>query len=215
LWEPGGLWALVDRGTFSAAVMFAADLELRTPALLVGEKTGGHPNSYGDSRRIVLPNSGVTVRVSSLYWQLTSPQDGRDGITPHVPVEMGFADWRAKRDRALEIALAGSGPESGFAGAWNGQMGWQFERASIRLECERRGAGWAGHVDLPDFQISGMPLVAPRVGTGILTARWTSSDGEAWGFRGRLAGERLVGLIRYKGLDFPVVLEREHERRAR
>ena len=53
-WQPGGLWALIDRGTFSAAVMMSADLEMRTPTLLAGEKTGGHPNSYGDSRRVVL-----------------------------------------------------------------------------------------------------------------------------------------------------------------
>ena len=207
LWQPGGLWALVDRGTFSAAVMLAADLELRTPTLLVGEKTGGHPNSYGDSRRIVLPNSGVTVRVSSLYWQLTGPQDRRDGIAPHVPVVMHYADWRANRDPALEAALAHGGPAFDLAGSWSGEMGWQSDRTPLRLECRAQGRSWTGRIVLPDFQIDA-PLAAAGVSADVLTARWTSSDGEAWTLRGRLAGERLVGVVRTRGLDFPVALER-------
>src|SRR4029079_12222584 len=102
LWRPGGLWVLTDRGTFSAAVMIAAALENPTTGLFAGEKTGGHPNSYGDSRRIVLPQTGLTVRVSSLYWQLTGPRDQRDGITPLVPIEARFADWKANRDPVLD-----------------------------------------------------------------------------------------------------------------
>jgi hypothetical protein len=55
LWKPGGLFVLIDRGTFSAAVMLAAELERATPAIFVGEPTGGKPNGYGDSRRVRLP----------------------------------------------------------------------------------------------------------------------------------------------------------------
>lgn len=216
LWKPGGLWALVDRGTFSAAVMLAADLELRTPTLLVGEKTGGHPNSYGDSRRIVLPHTGLTVRVSSLYWQLTGPMDPRDGITPHIPVEMRFQDWRAKRDPALEVALARGGPESRLAGSWSGQLGWQFQRFPLRLECEPGTRSWTGRADLPDAEIQGVPLTEARVSAGVLNARWRSKEGEEWELRGRLAGERMVGIVRYKGHEFPFELMRATpERTAR
>jgi len=208
LWQPGGLWALVDRGTFSAAVMLAADLELRTPALLVGEKTGGHPNTYGDSRRVVLPNTGLTVRGSSLYWQLTGPQDRRDGITPHIEVGTTFADWLANRDPALDVALAGAGPESGFAGSWSGQVGWEFQRLPLRIDCEPQGRSWMGRVDLRDAGIQDAPLAEPRVSEGMLTARWGSTDREAWTLRARLAGERMVGLVHYNGHDFPAVLTR-------
>ena len=208
LWQPAGLWALVDRGTFSAAVMLAADLESWTPTLFVGEKTGGHPNSYGDSRRILLPNSGLTVRVSSLYWQLTGPKDDRDGITPHIPVEMRFDDWCANRDPALETALATAGRADSFAGSWSGEIGWRFARVPLRLECQPEGKGWAGRIDLPDAGLEDAPLAGARVSTDVLTARWSSSGGEQWMLRARLAGEHLVGLVRYKGADFPVVLER-------
>jgi hypothetical protein len=207
LWRPGGLWALIDRGTFSAAVMLAADLEMRTPTLLVGEMTGGHPNSYGDSRRVVLPNSGITVRVSSLYWQLTGPQDPREGITPHVPVTLRFSDWRANRDPALEAALARGGKATRLAGSWSGEIGFQSARLPLRLDLVQKGAKWEGRVNLPDAELTDAPLAEVRaVGEGI-AARWMTGD-EAWTLSARPAGERVVGLVHCHGLDFPVVLQR-------
>jgi hypothetical protein len=188
--------------------MLAADLELRTPTIFVGEKTGGHPNSYGDSRRIVLPNSGVTVRVSSLYWQLTGPNDKRDGITPHIPVEMRFEDWRRNRDPALEVAIAAAGRGDSLAGSWSGEIGWESARVVLRLECKPESQGWTGRVDLPDAELENAPLASARVSAGMLTASWGASGSERWTLRARLAGGRMVGLVRYKGLDFPLVLER-------
>jgi hypothetical protein len=207
LYRAGGLWAIVDRGTFSAAVMLAADLEMRTPTILVGEKTGGHPNSWGDAKRIVLPNTGLTVRVSSLFWQLTSPQDTRDAIVPHVPVEETFADWRANRDPALEVASAGVG-RGDASGQWKGAMAIQFDRSTLGLALTRRGQAWGGLVDMPDADLHAAPLGATQVRAGSLTTHWGSKDMGETTFQARLAGDRLVGLIHYKGVDFPVVLER-------
>ena len=53
------------------------DLEEYTDAVFVGEPSAGKPNSYGDSRTITLPNSGITVRVSIYYWQRTHPLDSQ------------------------------------------------------------------------------------------------------------------------------------------
>jgi hypothetical protein len=206
LYRPGALWAIVDRGTFSAAVMLAADLEMRTPTILVGEPTGGHPNSWGDAKRIVLPNTGLTVRVSSLYWQLTSPQDSRDAIVPHVPVEETFADWRANRDPALDAAAAGAG-RGDPSGRWKGAMAIQFQRSEMSLDLTRRGSTYGGQVTLADADVHDAPLGATQVSAGHLTTHWGDKDSETT-FRARLAGDRLVGLIRFKGIDFPVVLER-------
>ena len=193
--------------------MLAADLELRTPTLFVGEKTGGHPNSYGDSRRIVLPNSGLTVRVSSLFWQLTGPQDRRDGIVPHIAVEPRFADWRANRDPVLDVAIARAGTNADVAGRWKGEIGWRSERLPLRLELVSGFTAWTGRVDLPGAGLSEAPLAAASVADGLVTARW-DSDGETWSLSGRLAGERLVAVVRYKGLDFAAVLERDGPSRA-
>lgn len=204
LWRPGALWALIDRGTFSAAVMLAADLEMRTPAVLVGEKTAGNPNSYGDSRRVVLPGSGVTVRVSSLYWQSTSPQDRRDGITPHVGATPSFDDWRAGRDPALDAALAPVEPVDRLAGEWSGAIGWQFARPPIRLTLERDSTEWNGRVTLRAAGLDDAPLAAVRTSADGISARW--GDG-AWSLQAQRIGGRLIGLVRYKGLDYSLVME--------
>ena len=71
--KPGSLIALIDRGTFSAALMFARDLEEHTPVIFVGEAMGAKPNHYGDSHRIRLPHTGLTIRAATRYWQLGGP----------------------------------------------------------------------------------------------------------------------------------------------
>ncbi len=207
LQRPGAMWALIDRGTFSAAIMMAADLELQTAMLLAGEKTGGHPNSYGDSRRVVLPHSGLTVRVSSLYWQLTGPQDRRDGITPHVPVTTRFADWQAGRDPVLEAALARGSAGARLDGRWKGIAGWQFRRLGLDLDTRREGASWTGSVTVNGAGIQDAKASGRNRTAGEVSLQWTSS-GRPWSFTGRLAGERMVGLLRYGGIDYPAVLER-------
>ena len=61
-------------------------------------------NSYGDSRRITLPHSGITVRVSTLWWQ-GDERDRRPWTAPHVAADLSFADYRANHDPALKAAL--------------------------------------------------------------------------------------------------------------
>jgi hypothetical protein len=104
--EPGRLFVITGRGTFSAAMMFAVDLEKYTPAIFVGEETGASPNGYGDSRKLTLPHSGLTVRMSTLEWQYSDPRDGRDAIAPHVPAPLSSSDYAANRDPALDAVRA-------------------------------------------------------------------------------------------------------------
>jgi len=102
----GHLFVLIGRRTFSAAQFLATELENWTDAIFVGEPTASRGNQYGDSYRITLPNSGVTVRVSTLYWQLSDPRDTRPWTPPEVATDLSFADYRANRDPALEAALS-------------------------------------------------------------------------------------------------------------
>ena len=99
--RPGHLFALIGRSTYSAAQFLANDLERYTQVIMVGEPTGGRPNSYGDSRKITLPNSGITVRASTLWWQVDE-RDKRQWIAPQVSASMRFDDYRAGRDPALD-----------------------------------------------------------------------------------------------------------------
>ncbi|HEX7313007.1 MAG TPA: tetratricopeptide repeat protein [Pyrinomonadaceae bacterium] len=104
--QRGRLFVLMGRSTWSAAQFLLNRLENYTEALFVGEPSGSRGNAYGDSRRITLPNSGVTVRVSIYYWQEWDPWDVRPWTAPDVTAEMSSEDYRAGRDPALGAALA-------------------------------------------------------------------------------------------------------------
>ena len=100
----GRLFTLVGRSTWSAAQFLVNELERYTNTTFVGEPTGGKRNSYGDSHRIVLPNSGITVRVSTLWWQ-GDERDRRPWTAPEVAADLTFEDYRANNDPALKAAL--------------------------------------------------------------------------------------------------------------
>jgi len=97
----GSLFVIVDRGTFSAAVSLAADLERETHALFVGEPTGAAPNSPGDPAHVTLPASGLVIRISTVFWQGSDPRDPRPFIAADLPAPETWADWLAHRDPAL------------------------------------------------------------------------------------------------------------------
>lgn len=103
--QKGRLFVLIGRSTWSAAQMLVNELERYTNAIFVGEPSGGKVNSYGDSTRITLPNSGITVRVSTLWWQ-GDERDRRPWTAPSIAADLGFEDYRGNRDPAFAAALA-------------------------------------------------------------------------------------------------------------
>jgi tetratricopeptide (TPR) repeat protein len=60
---------------------------------------------YGDSRKITLPNSRVTVRASVYYWQDWNPWDTRMWVAPHLTAELTAEDYRMNVDPALKAIL--------------------------------------------------------------------------------------------------------------
>ena len=99
---PGRLYVITGRRTFSAAQMLISALEDWADPIFVGEPSSSRGTHYGDSYRIMLPNSHVTFRVSSLYWQLSDPRDDRPWIPMAISAPLTFADYVAGRDPALE-----------------------------------------------------------------------------------------------------------------
>lgn len=65
----GKLFIIIGRKTFSAASYLTTKLEFNTKAIFIGEPTGASPNHYGDNRPLILPNSKLEIRLSSIYWQ--------------------------------------------------------------------------------------------------------------------------------------------------
>jgi hypothetical protein len=103
--QPGRLFILMGRSTWSASQFFLNWMEKYSSAVFVGEPSGSVGNVYGDSRRITLPNSGITVRVSVYYWQDWAPWDTRLSFGPNVAAELSSSDYKTNNDPALNAAL--------------------------------------------------------------------------------------------------------------
>ena len=81
--------------------MLVTEMQKYTTATFVGEPTASKGNAYGDSYRIVMPNSRVTVRVSTLWWQYLDPRDKSVMVEPEIKAGLTYADHAAGRDPAL------------------------------------------------------------------------------------------------------------------
>jgi tetratricopeptide (TPR) repeat protein len=108
----GRLYTIIGRNTFSAAVSLVSALERWSETIFVGEPTGNVPSQYGDSRRYLLPHSGLTVRLSSVYWRDAEVDERRPWVAPDIATPLAWADYAAGRDPALEAALAYEAPAS-------------------------------------------------------------------------------------------------------
>jgi tetratricopeptide (TPR) repeat protein len=82
LHRPGAVALITGRRTFSAATNATAFFERLLHPLIVGEPTGGKPNSAGDEVAFTLPYSKVSVNVSDTWWQSSWPYDNRNGSLP-------------------------------------------------------------------------------------------------------------------------------------
>ncbi|MCH7548076.1 MAG: hypothetical protein IH969_00825 [Candidatus Krumholzibacteriota bacterium] len=203
---PGSLFAIVGRGTFSAAMMFALDLEKHTHVIFVGEPTGASPNNYGDSRKMKLPETGLTIRASSLYWQYGGPQDDRPWIPPHIPTALSSEDYRLGRDPALAAILttAVAKPTRDIGGSWAGRV----RNYVIHVNFARGDKEWTATIDFPDYEAMGLPMQnirydAPRIHFELL------DEGELISFDGEARGGRIIGSATMGGLSYPYALSRK------
>jgi hypothetical protein len=103
--KPGSLFVIAGRHTFSAAMVFAAQLERYTPAIFVGEPTGSSPNFVGETNLVSLPYSKMSVSISNLAWQTAAANDDRPWIAPKIRTPMSFALWKQGRDESVEAIL--------------------------------------------------------------------------------------------------------------
>jgi hypothetical protein len=104
--KKGRLRALIGRATFSAAANFAADLDRYTKATFFGEPTGGGVEIYGDAVSVLLPKSGVNVRIATRYWNFGKGSgDRRLAVNPDRKVNVTVSDFIAGRDPVLAAAL--------------------------------------------------------------------------------------------------------------
>jgi hypothetical protein len=141
--RPGGLYVIVGRDTFSAAMLLATDLEHWTHATFVGEPTPHRPNFFGDTEPIELPASGVRIRCSHLFWQQSDPRDVRSWLTPDLVVIESSADFIERRDVALAACLAHKpGADAGAPpnAKWSRALAAEAEASAPAVRDMLRGA---------------------------------------------------------------------------
>jgi len=99
----GGLFVLVGRRTFSAAMVNAIDFRKDTAAILVGEPIGERPNSYSENDEMTLPNSRVVVSYSTRYYKFLD--EDVPAVLPDQRMDPSWVDFKAGRDPVLEWVL--------------------------------------------------------------------------------------------------------------
>jgi len=109
--QPGKLFVIIGRRTFSACQNLVNELSNYTNAIFVGEPTGENINFYGDTRRVVLPKSGTAVFLSFAWWQDKPQWENDDWLAPQMAVEMSFTDYKTNKDPVLGACLDFSGDE--------------------------------------------------------------------------------------------------------
>jgi tetratricopeptide (TPR) repeat protein len=105
--EPGKLFLVIGRRTFSAGQMMTSHLEQFSTAILVGEPTSAYYTGPAGHVMMPLPNSGIVVSISpDLYQMGAFPRDARRQATPRLAAVPTFEDYRTNRDPALAAILA-------------------------------------------------------------------------------------------------------------
>jgi hypothetical protein len=98
------LFVLIGPRTFSSAMMNAVQFRKHTNATLVGESTGGKPNSYGEVKSFLLPNSKLVVSYCTKYFKQIADGDP-EAVAPDVIRPILSRDYFAGTDPGLEFAL--------------------------------------------------------------------------------------------------------------
>lgn len=105
--QPGKLFAITGRGTYSATVNLVTDLEYWTHAIFVGEPASAPPNFIGENRLVLLPYCGSRVSISNRYHQhgASDSSDKRAFIPPTLAAELTSVQFRDNVDPALDAIL--------------------------------------------------------------------------------------------------------------
>ncbi len=98
-----GVYVLIGRDTFSAAMSNAAQYRQILNATLVGEPTGANPVGYQELGSFRLPNSNRAVFYSQRRYRFQ--ETATPGIQPDVLIETDAEAYFSGSDRALEWVM--------------------------------------------------------------------------------------------------------------
>jgi hypothetical protein len=102
--QSGKLFVIIGKHTFSSALLNAISLKKNTECILVGEPTGGKPNSYGEVRTFTLPNSGMIVQYCTKYFSTVTGDP--ESLFPDYYIDLTAQDYLNGRDPVLDFVLS-------------------------------------------------------------------------------------------------------------
>ena len=100
----GGIYVLIGRKTFSAAILNAVWLKNRTYATLVGEKAAGSVVHFGGVDYFDLPATGLKVMYSTQHVITSENYEG--SLRPDIEVPDSFTDYTQGTDGPLQYAIS-------------------------------------------------------------------------------------------------------------
>jgi hypothetical protein len=99
----GSVYIITGRATQSAAMVNAIDFRKELNAVLVGEPTGGRPNSYSENDEFRLPNSNLEVSYSTRYYKFQDTDTA--AVMPDKLIEPSWESYPSGRDTVMEWIL--------------------------------------------------------------------------------------------------------------
>ena len=102
------VYLLVDKGTFSAAAIFAANLRAQRNVIILGDETGGgEVGTDGSGFSLVkFPNTGLLLRLPQFWMQTTTRNKNTGhGVIPDITIIPSIEDRVADRDVVLDKTL--------------------------------------------------------------------------------------------------------------
>lgn len=99
-----GIYVVIGRATSSAAMVNAIDFRSELNAVLVGEPTGGKPNSYSENEFFFLPNSNLKVSYSTKYYKFQ--ESDTSALMPDKLIEPSWESYKSGGDNVMEWILA-------------------------------------------------------------------------------------------------------------
>ena len=94
----GRLFVVTGIRTFSSGLLYALEFKNRTNAIFYGEPTGSKPSHYGNTGKLVLPNSKLTITYATKYFD----EGNGDALVPDNIVEGSIKDYLNGIDLVVE-----------------------------------------------------------------------------------------------------------------
>lgn len=102
--QRGRVYVITGNATISSGLWCANDFRNQTNAILLGEPTGGKPNSYGEVLSFTLPNSKIGVQYSTKYFTLTFGNPL--ALFPDIPIAGSAAAYISNDDPIFSYLLS-------------------------------------------------------------------------------------------------------------